>query len=119
MSLRLAWTRKSVTASMNLLSEIGEQIIVILSTHLVEDVRNLCTRMGIMKNGKLIATGRPEAFVAALEGKIWSGRIRKKTCLNTRRITRCSLLILMQENFISVFTRKPGRVGIPDQYCGS
>lgn len=61
----------------NLLSEIGEQVIVILSTHLVEDVRNLCTRMAIMHNGALLATGDPEDFVAALSGKVWSRRIPK------------------------------------------
>ncbi|MCD2424915.1 ABC transporter ATP-binding protein [Niabella pedocola] len=62
----------------NLLSEIGEQVIVILSTHLVEDVRNLCTNMAIIQNGTLIATGRPDDFVKALDGKIWSKRIDKK-----------------------------------------
>ncbi|MCF3110159.1 ABC transporter ATP-binding protein [Niabella sp. CC-SYL272] len=62
----------------NLLSEIGEQVIVILSTHLVEDVRNLCTHMAIIQNGSLIATGRPDDFVRALDGKIWSKRIDKK-----------------------------------------
>lgn len=62
----------------NLLSEIGEQVIVILSTHLVEDVRNLCTNMAIIQNGTLIATGRPDAFIRALDGKIWSKQIDKK-----------------------------------------
>ncbi|MBO9592423.1 MAG: ABC transporter ATP-binding protein [Niabella sp.] len=62
----------------NLLSEIGEQVIVILSTHLVEDVRNLCTHMAIIQNGRLIATGKPDDFVRALDGKIWSKRINKK-----------------------------------------
>ena len=62
----------------NLLSEIGQQVIVILSTHLVEDVRNLCTNMAIIQNGALIATGRPGDFIRALNGKIWSKQIDKK-----------------------------------------
>lgn len=61
----------------SLLSEIGEQVIVILSTHLVEDVRNLCTQMAIMHRGKIIAKGKPDEFVKALEGKIWSKQIER------------------------------------------
>ncbi|WP_018630332.1 ABC transporter ATP-binding protein [Niabella aurantiaca] len=65
----------------NLLSEIGEQVIVILSTHLVEDVRNLCTKMAIINNGSLVATGRPDDFISVLNGKIWSKRILKEALL--------------------------------------
>jgi ABC-2 type transport system ATP-binding protein len=61
----------------NLLSEIGEQIIVILSTHLVEDVRNLCTQMAIINNGSLLAQGNPQTFVEALEDSIWTKQISK------------------------------------------
>src|SRR5690606_38101266 len=53
----------------NLLSEIGENIIVILSTHLVEDVRNLCTQMAIINKGELLLTGSPEQFIAEINGK--------------------------------------------------
>lgn len=60
-----------------LLSEIGEEIIVILSTHLVEDVRNLCSKMGIMDNGRLLAHGKPNDFLEKLEGKIWKKQITK------------------------------------------
>jgi ABC-2 type transport system ATP-binding protein len=55
----------------NLLSEISEQIIVILSTHIVEDVRNLCPQMAIIDQGCLRALGAPRQFIHALEGKIW------------------------------------------------
>lgn len=61
-----------------LLSEIGSERIVILSTHLVEDVRNLCSQMAIMQNGKLLAQGKPNDFVAELRGKIWRKQIRKE-----------------------------------------
>lgn len=62
----------------NLLSEIGENIIVILSTHLVEDVRNLCTQMAIINKGELLLRGNPEQFVIAIKGKIWKKNILKK-----------------------------------------
>lgn len=60
-----------------LLSEISEDVIVILSTHLVEDVRNLCTHMAIMRKGELAAAGRPAEMARRLEGKIWTKRIDK------------------------------------------
>lgn len=62
----------------NLLSEIGEQVIVILSTHLVEDVKNLCTRMAIISEGKLLACGSPLDFVEKLNGHIWTKSILRK-----------------------------------------
>lgn len=61
-----------------LLTEIGTDRIVILSTHLVEDVRNLCSQMAIMRNGKVLAQGKPNDFVAELEGKIWEKQIQKE-----------------------------------------
>ena len=61
----------------NLLSEIGENIIIILSTHLVEDVRNLCTKMAIINKGELLLIGNPEDFVKGIEGKIWKKQIDK------------------------------------------
>ncbi|WP_166919905.1 ABC transporter ATP-binding protein [Flavobacterium poyangense] len=61
----------------NLLSEIGENIIVILSTHIVEDVRDLCTKMAIISNGKLILEGNPEKEIHSLKDKIWMKAISK------------------------------------------
>ncbi len=60
-----------------LLSEIGENIIILLSTHLVEDVKMLCPQMAIMHNGKIIAQGRPNDFIAELSGKLWRKNINK------------------------------------------
>lgn len=62
---------------LNLLSEIGENVIVILSTHIVEDVRNLCPKMAIMSNGEIISQGNPSELVATIEGKIWTKIIDK------------------------------------------
>lgn len=63
---------------LNLLSEIGENVIVILSTHIVEDVRNLCPKMAILSNGEIISEGNPTELVASIEGKIWTKIIPKK-----------------------------------------
>ena len=57
---------------LNLLSSIGNDVTVILSTHIVEDVRELCPRMAIIANGQLLLEGAPAEALAALKGKIWS-----------------------------------------------
>jgi ABC-2 type transport system ATP-binding protein len=62
----------------NLLSEIGENIIVILSTHIVEDVRNLCSNMVIMNQGKILLSGKPAQTIEDMSGKIWSKLIDKE-----------------------------------------
>ncbi len=61
----------------NLLSEIGENTIVILSTHIVEDVTNLCSDMAIICQGEVVATGNPNDLVASVHGKIWQKTIEK------------------------------------------
>jgi ABC-2 type transport system ATP-binding protein len=57
---------------LNLLSSIGDQVVVILSTHIVEDVRELCPRMAIISQGRLLTEGSPAEAIASLEGKVWS-----------------------------------------------
>jgi len=57
---------------LNLLSSIGSEITVILSTHIVDDVRELCPRMAIIANGELLLEGSPTEAMTALNGKIWS-----------------------------------------------
>lgn len=61
----------------NLLSEIGEQVVVILSTHLVEDVRNLCTQMAVIDRGSVIASGRPDVLIDTLQGTVWEKLVDK------------------------------------------
>jgi len=61
----------------NILSEIGESIIVILSTHIVDDVKELCTDMAIIHDGKLILNDKPQNAIEVIKGKIWSKRIVK------------------------------------------
>jgi ABC-2 type transport system ATP-binding protein len=57
---------------LNLLSSIGREVTVILSTHIVDDVRELCARMAIIAAGELLLEGAPVDALAALNGKIWS-----------------------------------------------
>src|SRR5271155_3983712 len=57
---------------LNLLSSIGRDVIVILSTHIVEDVRELCNRMAIISNGELLLEGAPSDALATLANRIWS-----------------------------------------------
>jgi ABC-2 type transport system ATP-binding protein len=61
----------------NLLSEIGENVIVILSTHIVEDVQELCPQMAIINGGQVLYSGTPEAALAQLYGRIWKKTINK------------------------------------------
>ena len=59
----------------NLLSAIGENIIVILSTHIVSDVSDLCGRMAIIHQGRVLVTGEPAALVNGLQGRVWKKSI--------------------------------------------
>lgn len=62
----------------NLLSEIGENIVVILSTHIVDDVSELCNDMAIIAGGRVVQRGNPEDMLASYRGKIWSKRVAKE-----------------------------------------
>ncbi len=61
----------------NLLAEIGENVIVILSTHIVQDVKELCTHMAIIHEGKLQFAGSPDDAEDELAGQIWEKSIDK------------------------------------------
>jgi ABC-2 type transport system ATP-binding protein len=55
----------------NMLSEIGENVVVILSTHIVEDVSDLCSRMAIIASGRVLVSGEPQSAIESLRGKVW------------------------------------------------
>ncbi|HKY96630.1 MAG TPA: ABC transporter ATP-binding protein [Gemmatimonadaceae bacterium] len=67
---------------LNLLSAIGEDAVVILSTHIVEDVSELCSRMAIINKGRILVTGEPLAAIDALRGKVWK-RVIERSQLDT------------------------------------
>jgi ABC-2 type transport system ATP-binding protein len=61
----------------NLLSEVSENIVVILSTHIVEDVRQLCPMMAILAEGRVMRAGAPRTLIAELDGRVWSKTVEK------------------------------------------
>lgn len=62
----------------NLLAELGQNMIVILSTHIVEDVRDLCSQMAVLAQGTVLRSGEPEKLIAELSGCIWHKRSSKE-----------------------------------------
>jgi ABC-type multidrug transport system ATPase subunit len=60
---------------LNLLAEIGENVVVILSTHIVDDVSDLCPRMAIISGGHIVREGEPTKLIAELKGRIWTKAI--------------------------------------------
>jgi ABC-type multidrug transport system ATPase subunit len=62
---------------LNLLAGIGESVVVILSTHIVEDVADLCPRMAILASGRIVGEGAPQALIDSLHGRVWRKIIGK------------------------------------------
>jgi len=62
----------------NLLAEIGENVVVILSTHIVDDVTDLCSKMAIIHQGRIVLEGVPEELTGRLKGRIWRRAIQKE-----------------------------------------
>jgi ABC-type multidrug transport system ATPase subunit len=63
---------------LNLLSEISEQVIIIFSTHIVDDVKELCTNMAIINKGQVVAKGHPQELINSLSGKVYKRVIEKQ-----------------------------------------
>ncbi len=61
----------------NLLAEVGEDVVVILSTHIVDDVRELCTDMAIMNHGQIVYNGSPLTVLDDLAGQVWQKQIER------------------------------------------
>jgi ABC-type multidrug transport system ATPase subunit len=72
----------------NLLSEIGEQVVVILSTHIVDDVSDLCARMAVLAGGRVLLEGKPAELIDALEGRVWRKTIPKDAVAEYRASMR-------------------------------
>jgi ABC-type multidrug transport system ATPase subunit len=62
---------------LNLLAEVGENVVVILSTHIVEDVSDLCPRMAVLAEGRIQLEGAPSELVGRLKGRVWKKTIGK------------------------------------------
>ncbi|WP_028898409.1 ABC transporter ATP-binding protein [Prevotella sp. HUN102] len=74
----------------NLLAEIGKDMIVILSTHIVEDVETLCQNMAILNNGHIVCSGKPSDLTHKLTGKLWE--IPFEECNTTGLKSQCLLI---------------------------
>ena len=68
----------------DLLSEIGENVVVILSTHIVSDVSELCSRMGVLAGGRVLAQGKPSELMAQLDGRVWRKTVPKDSVARYR-----------------------------------
>jgi ABC-2 type transport system ATP-binding protein len=62
---------------LNLLADIGEQVVVILSTHIVEDVTDLCPQMAIINKGQVLLAGQPHAAIESLKSSVWRAVVSK------------------------------------------
>lgn len=69
----------------NLLSEIGEQVIVILSTHIVQDVRELCSNMAIINQGKVLFAGTPDQGLDLIRNRVWEKQVHKQELDNYKK----------------------------------
>lgn len=78
---------------LNLLAKIGEQVVVILSTHIVEDVTDLCPRMAMIAKGTVLLQGEPQAAIDTLKNRVW------------RRTVSQDALAQYQERFNVLSTR--------------
>lgn len=91
----------------NLLSEIGENVVVLLSTHIVSDVADLCPQMAIIASGEIVSKGAPSELIAELDGKVWQKTIEKSditsyqakyNLLSARLITGKTVIRIYAEN---------------------
>jgi ABC-2 type transport system ATP-binding protein len=64
---------------LNLLADIGDQVVVILSTHIVEDVTDLCPRMAMIFQGEVVVSGEPYEAIAQMRERVWSKQVTKAT----------------------------------------
>lgn len=69
---------------LNLLADIGEDVVVLLSTHIVEDVADLCSRMAILAGGRVVLQGAPMELVSSMRGRVWRKTIDKAELIQAR-----------------------------------
>ena len=90
---------------LNLLAEIGEDVIVILSTHIVEDVRELCRQMAIINHGEVVLEGDPASVLEEVRGRIWRKRIRKAELAGYQQNLRViSTRLMAGEPIVNVYS---------------
>lgn len=112
---------------LNLLAEVGENVVIILSTHIVEDVTDLCPRMAVLAGGKIQLEGAPVELTHALEGRVWRKTIDKadlaaqqasRNVISSRLFAgRTVIHVLSDTNPGDGFERAPG--GLEDVYLAT
>ena len=112
---------------LNLLAEVGENVVVILSTHIVEDVTDLCPRMAVLAGGKIQLEGSPIELMHTLEGRVWTKTIdkaelpeftKRHNVISTRLFAgRTVVHVLSDTNPGAGFERAPG--GLEDVYLAT
>ncbi|HWQ87952.1 ABC transporter ATP-binding protein [Brevundimonas sp.] len=112
---------------LNLLAEVGENVVIILSTHIVEDVTDLCPRMAVLAGGKIQLEGSPLELTHALEGRVWRKTIDKTeltdhqkryNVISTRLFAgRTVIHVLSDANPGDGFDQAPG--GLEDVYLAT
>ena len=94
----------------NLLSAIGEQVVVILSTHLVDDVTDLCPRTALLVGGRIVESGTPADLIAALAGRIWQSGVDPADLAGARgRHAVIATRLRAGRTWIRVLSDEPGR----------
>ncbi|PPT65076.1 ABC transporter ATP-binding protein [Xanthomonas arboricola] len=90
---------------LNLLAEIGENVVVILSTHIVEDVTDLCPTMAIMNKGQVLLSGRPADAIDMLHQQVWRKQVSKQALPDYEaRFTVLSTRLIAGHPVIHVFS---------------
>lgn len=90
---------------LNLLADIGSQVVVILSTHIVEDVTDLCPRMAMICRGEVLMSGEPREAIAAMRDRVWSKLVSKSTLPDYQaRYTVLSTRLIAGEPLIHVYS---------------
>jgi len=96
----------------NLLSMIGQNIIVILSTHIVSDVSDLCSAMAIIHEGRVRVAGNPSELVAELDGKVWRKSIAHDELARYRdRYQLISMRLFAGQTLVHVLNEQPPEAG--------
>jgi ABC-2 type transport system ATP-binding protein len=97
---------------LNLLAGIGEQVVVILSTHIVEDVAGLCSRMAIISQGQVLMAGEPRAAIGTLRERVWSKRVSAAALAEyQQRFNVLSSRMIDGQPLIHVYSERPPEDG--------
>lgn len=108
---------------LNLLADIGEKVVVILSTHIVDDVADLCPQMAVLANGRVQLEGAPRNLIAATHGRVWTKTIRREELddfqashhiISTRLFAGQTIIHVLSDRQPDGF--KPVEAGLEDVY---